>query len=145
MYEVIKSVISAGGFKLADMQYKVKKLWLQGDLTEEQADQLLTLAAGGANADAERPELLQMIHTLAAEVADLKARVDALAGGETGGDTGAEETGYPAWKPWDGISTDYQTGAVVTHNGEVWESVYTGQNVWEPGTVGEQFWVKYTG
>ena len=40
MYEVLKSVISAGGFKLAEMQHKVKKLYAIGDLTEEEMDKL---------------------------------------------------------------------------------------------------------
>ena len=41
MYEVLKSVISAGGYKLADIQHKVKKLYVIGDLTEAQMDELL--------------------------------------------------------------------------------------------------------
>ena len=53
-----------------------------------------------------------------------------------------EQTEYPIWKPWDGISKDYQIGAIVVHNGEVWESTFAGQNVWEPGTVGDNFWIK---
>jgi hypothetical protein len=33
----------------------------------------------------------------------------------------------------------------VTHKGKVWISTFNGQNVWEPGTVGEQFWKEYAG
>lgn len=139
MYDVIKSAIAAGGYKLADMQYKIKKLYVLGDLTEAEADELLLLASGGASADAERPEVMQMIQTLADKITALEDRVKALE------DTPEEpETDYPEWKPWDGISNEYQPGAIVKHKGEVWESTYNGQNVWEPGTVGENFWVKYT-
>lgn len=139
MYHVMKSVITAGGFKLTDIQHKVKKLWLQGDLTEEQADQLTALAASSANADAERPELLQMIQTLAAELSELKSRMDTLEGVKTEG----EASGYPAWQPWDGISNLYRFGAVVSHRGKLWISRYSGQNVWEPGTAGVQFWEEF--
>ena len=148
MFNLIKNAISNGGYKLSEIQYKIKKLFLLGDLTEKQMDELLTLASGGVSTDAERPETLAMIQTLAAEIEALKARVLALesAGGESSGDdtTDPEQPAYPAWKPWDGLSSDYQNGAIVSHNGELWLSVFAGQNVWEPGTAGtESLWVKH--
>lgn len=144
MYKVMKSVISAGGYKLADIQYKVKKMYAMGDLTEEQMDELIRMASGGVSIDAERPELLAMIQTIAKDVEALKACVKALESGnvEVNPDEG-EQAEHPAWKQWDGISKDYIKGAIVSHNGELWESVYDGQNVWEPGAVDERFWVKY--
>ena len=139
MFNVIKGVISAGGYKLTDIQHKIKKLYMLGDITEAEMDELLALASGGVSVDAERPETLALIHSLAEEIEDLKERVKALEGGE---DDPAED--YPSWKPWDGISKDYQPGAIVSHNGELWESVFNGQNVWEPGTAGtDAMWVKY--
>lgn len=138
MYEVFKSVISVGGYKLTEIQQKIKKLYIFGDLTEEQMDELLALASRGVSSDAERPEALVLIHTLSAEIKDLEVRVKALEGG------GGEEPTIAEWKPWDGLSNDYQKGAVVSHNGELWESVFDGQNVWEPGTVGtENLWANY--
>ena len=139
MYEIVKSVISAGDYKLADIQHKIKKLFVMGDLTEKQADELLAMASQGVSVDAERPETLQMIQTLAGEIKTLKERVMALEGGNE------EQTEHPAWKAWDGISKDYQKGAIVSHNGELWQSVFNGQNVWMPGAPGtESLWVKYT-
>ena len=35
-------------------------------------------------------------------------------------------------------------GAIVTHSGKVLESVFEGQNVWEPGAVGINFWKEIT-
>lgn len=138
MFEIIKNVISAGGYKLAEIQHKIKKLYILGDLTEADMDELLTLASGGVSADAERPEILQMIHSLASEVEMLKSRLNALDGVEDGG----EQAEHPAWKPWDGISKDYQKGSVVSHNGHLWESAHEGQNVWEPGVPGtENMWL----
>lgn len=135
MFEIIKSVIFSGGYKLAEIQHKIKKLYILGDLAEAEMDELLVLASGSASADAERPETLQMIHTLAEDVQALKTRVKALEGSEE------NQSAYPVWKPWDGLSSDYQIDAVVSHNGELWKSVYVGQNVWEPGAPGtESMW-----
>ena len=130
MFEVIQSVISAGGYKLTTMQEKIKRFYLRGNITETEMDELLAMAAVGASTDGERPELLAMIQSLAADVVSMKERIDALEG------KSVEETEYPVWKPWDGISNDYQYGAIVSHNGTLWESDFNGQNVWEPGVHG---------
>lgn len=142
MYDILKNVISAGGYKLTEIQHKVKKLYIMGDITEAQMDELLSMASSGVSTDAERPETLKLIQTLAEKINGLESRVAVLEGGNA--DSG-EQTEYPEWKPWDGISGDYQNGAIVSHNGELWQSVFGGQNVWEPGTAGtESLWVKYT-
>lgn len=143
MFKIMQSVIHAGNFKLADMRYKVNKLYVQGDLTEEQADQLLALANQEVTPNAERPELLQIVRNLSAKVDALAAEVAALKAGEDPTDPDAEATGYEPWTTWDGISDKYQPGAIVTHNGKTWISNYAGQNVWEPGVVGDQFWAEY--
>lgn len=135
MFNIIKDVIVKGGNKLAEIQHKVKKLYLLGDITESEMDELLAMASRGASVDAERPETLEMLRILAREMEALNARLKALEGGE---DTSAGD--YPTWKPWDGMSADYSLGAVVSHNGELWESTFEGQNVWEPGVVDEKFW-----
>lgn len=130
MYDIIKSVILNGGYKLHDIQHKIKKLYILGDFTEEQADELLALACEGVSTDAERPEALVMLQSLADRV---KALEDKLAGEDA--DAG-ETDDYPAWEAWDGISSDYQQGAIVSHNGKLWQSNHAGQNVWEPGVFG---------
>lgn len=143
MYKVIESVIAARNYKLAEMRHKVNKLYAQGDLTEEQADQLLALAIQGATPDAERPELLQIVRNLSAKVDALAAEVAALKTGTGTTQPDTETTEYEAWEPWDGISDKYQPGAIVTHNGRKWQSTYSGQNVWEPGVVDGRFWAEY--
>lgn len=137
MYNLIKSVIAVGDYKLTEIQHKIKKLFVLGDITETQLDELLALACAGVSADAERPEIPVLIQNLAAEVDALKSRVAALEGGEE------DASEYPQWKPWDGISVDYSCGALVSHNGRLWQSVFNGQNVWEPGASGEGFWVEH--
>ena len=142
MFNVIKSAISAGGYKLTEIQQKIRKFYMMGDLTEAEMDELLLLASGGVSTDAERPETLKLIQTIAEELEALKSRVQALEG--DGGEEPEQPT-YPEWKPWDGISKNYQRGDIVSHNGKLWESVFEGQNVWEPGAVGtESLWVEFT-
>lgn len=145
MYGIIKNVINAGGYKLADIQYKIKKLYVLGDITEEQMDELLRMASGSVSADAERPETLTMIKKLSERIDDLDSRLNILEGNtEEEPDVGEESTVYPAWEPWDGIADRYQYGAVVRHNDKLWQSIYQGQNVWEPSTAGtESMWIEY--
>lgn len=137
MYEIIRQVIANGGYKLAEMQQKIKRMYVLGDLTDAQLDELLSMANAGATADAERPETLQMLMSLAARMEAAEARLTALEGG-------AQQDGWPEWKPWDGVSMDYKPGAIVRHAGKLWKSVFSGQNVWEPGAVSEALWIEYT-
>lgn len=154
MYNVIKSVIAAGGYKLADIQHKIKKMYAMDEITEEQMDQLMIQAAAGVSSDAERPETIAMLQTLLGKIEALEARVRALekAGAPEEPETPVEPdqpvepeaSVYAEWEPWNGIDNRYQPGAIVTHNGKVWESVFEGQNVWEPGAVGINFWKEIT-
>lgn len=138
MFNIIKGIIYAGGYKLKDIRHRIKKLYIMGDISEPELDELLSLASDGVSVDAERPASLTLIQTLAEEVNSLAERVLILEGGHT-----ENETEYPVWKVWDGISKDYSLGAIVSHNGELWKSVFDGQNVWEPGVAGtEKMWEK---
>lgn len=152
MYSVIKSLILAGNYKLADMQHKIKKMFALGDLTEAQMDELLRMTEQGASPNGERPETLSMLQTLLSKIEVLEAKVAALEKANAPETENPEnpdeepeitEPTYDAWEPWNGIDNRYQPGAIVSHGGKVWESVYQGQNVWEPGVVGEMFWVEH--
>lgn len=146
MYNIFKNRISAGGYHLADIQHRIKKLYALGDLTEEQTDELLSMTQQHASADAERPETMLILKSLSDRIEAIEKKLETgetPSEGETGSDTTVEE--YEPWKPWDGVSNKYQPGAIVTHNGKLWKSIHTGQNTWEPGTVGtERLWVEYT-
>lgn len=139
MYQIFKNRIAAGGYQLADIQNKAKKLYAMGELTDEQLDELMALSQQNATAEAERPETLAMIQRLTERVEALEKKLAAQDDAET------EQPEYEVWQPWDGISNKYQKGAVVSHGDKLWRSVFDGQNVWEPGTAGtENLWVEYT-
>lgn len=142
MYEIIKSVISAGGYKLAEIQHKVKKLYILGDITEAQMDELMALSQQNASPEAERPETLKMLQSLSERVSTLEKKLAQQSDPET-------ETETPEYKEWvqpiAGLTDDYQYGAITAHVGKLWQSTFKGQNVWEPGTAGtESLWVEYT-
>lgn len=125
MYNTLKKLILAGGYKYSDMKAKIQRLYVCGDLDEGEADSLLGLAVQFISGAGERPELIDIIQSLAARVEALEK---AVAPEEDAG-----EEGFPEWQPWDGVSNKYQMGDVVSHNGKLWKSVFVGQNVWEPG------------
>lgn len=70
MKEFIIGVINKGEYKLEDIEYKIKKLWMLGDITEEDMEELLLLAADSVDNTAQ-VEMLDLI-------ADLQRRVEAL-------------------------------------------------------------------
>lgn len=137
MYETFLSIITSGDYKLTDITNKINTMWITGTLTDDQRDNLLSQAAEHLDPETERPENIEMLEKLAERITDLEKRVSELEGK-------TEETDYPEWVPWDGLSDNYQYGAIVIHNGKLWKSTYNGQNVWEPGTVGtESLWEEY--
>ena len=45
MYEIIKSVIESQKYLLADLLYKIDTIWIQGDITDNQREELKNFAA----------------------------------------------------------------------------------------------------
>ena len=145
MYTIIKAVIENGGNKLSDLIFNIRKEYWYKNLTDVECEELIEMANAAASPEAERPETLEMIEALADRVHTLEVwKAEQEAGNGAGSDSSTGST-YPDWKPWDGTGTDYQKGAIVSHNGVLWQSVYNGQNVWEPGVVDNRFWVVYEG
>lgn len=139
MYNILKTKILMGGTRLSEVQNRIKRLYATGDLTDGQLEELMELSQQKANPEAERPELPEMLRSLAERVEALEKKLESTSLPE-------EEAPYiEAWTPWDGVSNKYQLGAVVSHNGKLWQSVFNGQNVWAPGTAGtESLWIEYT-
>lgn len=139
MYNILKMKITTGGEKLTEIQNRIKRLYATGDLTDGQMEELMELSQQKANPEAERPELPEILRSLTERVEVLEKKMASTSVPEE------EAPHIEAWKPWDGISNKYQHGAVVSHNGKLWRSVFNGQNVWEPGTVGTaSLWVEHT-
>ena len=70
MKKFIEQVIAKGGYKLDELETKIKKLYILGDLTESEMDELLALAANSVDNSAQ-VDMFTMI-------VDLQHRVEAL-------------------------------------------------------------------
>ena len=141
MYDILKNRIQTGGYKLADIQARAKKLYAMGDLTEGQLDELMALSQQKASPEAERPETLKMLQNLSERVSTIEKQLASQDGTQT-------ETETPEYEEWEqpiaGLTDKYQHGAIVRRNGKLWQSDFIGQNVWEPGVPGtESLWVEY--
>ena len=70
MYQIIKNVIERGSYDLTAILQKVNTLWVNGNITDEQYDELLGLARSGA----QPKDSVDII----ARLNDLESRVRAL-------------------------------------------------------------------
>ena len=155
MYEIVKNVINSKRYSLDDMLKKIDTLWVQGDITEEQKNELVTLAQTNADPENSNAPLQEQIEAISREQIALKETVEKLTATvqkiketvESGGTVVPEpepqpQEEYPAWEPYNGIPpVKWQTGSKCTHNDKKWESMVP-NNVWEPGAfgVGPEIW-----
>lgn len=147
MYNMIKEVIHAGGYNLAEMTKRIEKRCLENKISEEERDELLALANQNALPDNEKAPLQRQIEVIfenllemVAEIKGLKERLSKVEGGEVVSPEEKEE--YPKWQKWDGIGLiPYQTGSKCSHNGKNYVS-QVNNNIWEPGALGvyETIW-----
>lgn len=104
MFDVTKTVIETGRYKLSEMLCKIDTIWMQGDITDDERRSLVQMAKQDPDANAEL-DLAKMIE-------ELDKRVSALEAGESGG--GTEPNEYPEYVAgkW------YYNGDKVTYNGK---------------------------
>ena len=147
MATLLKNVIRNGGMPLSQVHERIETMYLSGRINGEERAELTEMMHEKADPYNEAGDYKQMYEALVLKYNELEKRVSALenadnvSGGEE--EEGDANQNDPEWEPWDGVSDKYQTGAMVMHNGTVWESVFAGQNVWEPGAPGidERYWV----
>ena len=155
MYEIFKSVIASKSYNLEEMIKKINIRWVEDILTEEQREELITMAQANADPSQSNAPLQKQIEEISKKQIALEDTVEKLSAMvqkiketvESGGTVVpdpeppiTEES--PAWEPYNGIPpVPYQVGSKVTHNGKKWESMVP-NNVWEPGAfgVGQNIW-----
>ena len=160
MYEIFKNVINSKEYSLEDILKKIDTKWVQSEITDEQRDELITLAQTNANPENSNAPLQTQIEEIAKKQLALEETVTTLSSTmqkiketvESGGTVVPEpepqpQEEYPAWEPYNGIPpVKYQVGSKVSHNGKKWESMVA-NNVWEPGAfgVGVEIWKEIKG
>ena len=149
MYEIFKSVIASKSYNLEEMIKKINIRWVEDILTEEQREELITMAQVNADPSQSNAPLQKQIEEISKKQIALEDTVEKLramvqkiketveSGGTVVPDPEPPITEeYPAWEPYNGIPpVPYQVGSKVTHNGKKWESMVA-NNVWEPGAFG---------
>ena len=130
MYQTIKSVIQAGRYELNDMLRKIDTLWVQGDLSDEQREELVDLARESADPAASYAPLQEQIDQAFAQIKALGDRVAKLEAGEAP-EPAPEPEEWPEWVQPTGAHDCYNTGDKVTYNGQHYVSKING-NVWSP-------------
>lgn len=139
MYEIVLRVIESGSYDLRDITKKVDTLWVQGNLTEDQRNELLQKAREKAKPEYSYDPLQSQIEALAIRVSELERRVSAIESGSPE-DPPVDPGEYPEYKKPSGAHDAYNIGDKVTFEGEHYECIMDGC-VWNP-TEYPQGWKK---
>lgn len=119
MYAIIKSVINSGNYELTDMLSKIDTMWVQGSITDEQREELTSLARDKATPEATYAPLQEQVDALAVRIDALTQRVAALEDGGTAGDTPTTPVDeWPEFVQPTGAHDAYQAGDKITFNGQ---------------------------
>lgn len=131
MYDTIKDVINSGRYELNDMLHKIDTLWVQGDLDDDQRDELVGLARENATPAQTYAPIQEQIDQAFAQISALDTRIKALeAGGSEPTDPEPEDE-WPEWAQPTGAHNAYSNGDKITYNGKHYISTMDG-NVWSP-------------
>ena len=131
MYQIIYDVINSGRYELNDMLHKIDTLWVQGDLDDDQRDELVELARTNADPSSSYAPLQDQIDQAFAQISALDTRIKALeAGGSEPTDPEPEDE-WPEWVQPTGAHNAYSNGDKITYNGKHYISTMDG-NVWSP-------------
>lgn len=132
MYEIIKSVIENKDYELRDMLYKINKMWIESQITEEQKTELDELARTNAKAENSYANLQEQVNTIYNELDSIKSRLSAL---ESTGESPEEPTEpveeYPEYVQPTGAHDAYKVGDKITYNGKKYICKLDGC-VWTP-------------
>ena len=131
MYDTIKDVINSGRYELNDMLHKIDTLWVQGDLDDDQRDELVELARENATPENTYVPIQEQIDQAFAQISALDTRIKALeAGGSEPTDPEPEDE-WPEWVQPTGAHNAYSNGDKITYNGKRYISTMDG-TVWSP-------------
>lgn len=153
MHDIIKSVIESGRYELSDMLKKIDTIWLQGDITDDQKANLVTLARSNATPENSYAPLQDQIELAFQQIKELGETVSANAKGMSAIKEAVEKLGgaieppavepaeeYPEYVQPTGAHDAYNTGDKITYDGNKYECLMDGC-VWNP-TEYPQGWQK---
>ena len=144
MYEIIKNVINTGDYELKDFLEKINIMYIEGEITKEQKDELDNLARKNANPENSYAPLQEQIDNLYLELNTLKSTVEANARGMSALKEVVEKLGgtitepeipvteeYPEYKQPTGAHDAYKVGDKITFEGKKYTCILD-NCVWSP-------------
>lgn len=143
MYEIIKNVIENKDYELVDMLYKINKMYIEAEITEEQKEELDNLARTNAKAENSYAPLQEQVNDLYSKYDELKQEIAELKGEDTEEPTELEPVDeYPEYVQPTGAHDAYNIGDKITYNGKKY-ICQTNGCVWAPD-VYPQGWQEVT-
>ena len=133
MYSIIKNVIINHTYTdLNKLLAKIKRVWIEENITEEEYNELVQLAL--TNSPVKDYAVQEELDKIWLAIRAIEARLDSGESGNaepTNNDEPEQPANIPAYVQPTGAHDAYQTGDKVTYNGAVYESLING-NVWAP-------------
>lgn len=113
MYSIIKNVINGKAYELTTMLTKIKTLWVEGDISDAQKEELVELARENAKPENSYAPMQNQIDTLFANYKELAQEILALKNGGVTPEEPTEE--YPPYVQPSGAHDAYNTGDKMTY------------------------------
>lgn len=130
MFEIIKNVIESRDYELVDMLYKINKMYIESNITDEQKQELDNLARQNAKAENSYASVQEQINRIYEKLDSIEVRVAKLE--ETEGPTKPEpEKEYPEYVQPQGAHDAYKIGDKITYKGKKYICQMNGC-VWTP-------------
>lgn len=119
MYEIIKNVITSGRYELSDMLKKIDTIWLQGDLTDAEKEELVSIARDKADPENSYAGIEKQLETIFMNMAEMtkiiKSNTERITKLEGGTVTLPETEEYPAYQKPQGAHDAYYTNDKMTY------------------------------
>ena len=112
IYPIIKQVIKDRNYNLSDLLEKIEKRCLEGAITEEERDELVTMANENANPQMSDAPLKNQVAALFDIVTELGLEIKQLKEAKEEPEAPEEEITYPEWYRHNGIGKNpWQDGS----------------------------------
>lgn len=118
MYETIRDLIEKGNYELTDILKKINTVWLKSYITDEQVEELETLARQNAKAENSYAPLQEQIENIYTELDKIKTEINLLKNQEEVEEPTEPVDEYPEYVAPSGAHDSYHVGDKVTYNGK---------------------------
>lgn len=117
MFEIIKNVIDSRDYELVDMLYKINKMYIESNITDEQKQELDELARTNAKAENSYASVQEQINRIYEKLDSIEVRVAKIEETEGTSEPGKEEE-YPEYVQPQGAHDAYKIGDKITYKGK---------------------------